>query len=217
MYKPSRQNWIMFEKLKEMRIWDEGEKLLKKYQKKWNGPDIDIYIFPIQGISGFHKEESSHKSGVSFKDRMFLFVSPFEDIKELEALFVHEYHHVCRINKQKKALKDYRLLDSMILEGLAEYAVKENCGESYLAKWCNYYTEKEIESFWNKFIKFEINVNKRNDLHDQILYGVDGYPKLVGYATGFYLVNEFMKTKNFSTKTSFLWSPETFVNKNFKN
>ncbi|MDF1512080.1 DUF2268 domain-containing putative Zn-dependent protease, partial [Robertmurraya sp. DFI.2.37] len=38
------------------------------------------------------------------KRKCFLFLTPLEDLMELEALFVHEYHHVCRMNKQKKEI-----------------------------------------------------------------------------------------------------------------
>ncbi len=66
---------------------------------------------------------------------MFLFLTPLEDEKELEALIIHEYHHVCRMNKITKPIQEYTLLDSMVMEGLAEYTVENYCGKNYNAKW----------------------------------------------------------------------------------
>ncbi|MFE8700368.1 DUF2268 domain-containing protein [Cytobacillus sp. FJAT-54145] len=214
MYRPSPRSWGTFQEMKNEKIWEKVSALFEKYSKKWNGPDIPIYIFPINERMSLQENEGNNKSGVSFKDKMFLFVKAYEDEKELEALFVHEYHHVCRMNKQKKQLKDYTLLDSMILEGLAEITVEKYCGKDYQAPWCNYYTNKEIKNFWNKFLEKEINVIKEEDKHDRLLYGFEPYPKLVGYAAGYHLVRKLIDSKNFSTKVSFALPSEIFVGKN---
>lgn len=73
---------------------------------------------------------------------------------EIRALLVHEYNHVCRLAKNDKQEENYILLDSIILEGLAENAVRELVGEEYLAKWTSYYTEGQLNQMWKKsFIK----------------------------------------------------------------
>ncbi|MDZ5470337.1 DUF2268 domain-containing putative Zn-dependent protease [Bacillus sp. 31A1R] len=216
MYKPSRSSWYVFQELNRKKVWEVTEKLLNKYQKMWDGPDISIYIFPMNQIYRQTPGKGVNKSGISFRDRMYLFLTPFDDFKELEALFIHEYHHVCRLNKQKKDIDDYTLLDSMILEGLAEFTVLKYCGEDYIAHWCKYYTNKELENFWNKFLKEGINVKKREALHDQLLYGFEGYPRLVGYATGYQIVCDFMHRKSFSTKATFHLESEIFNKKNIK-
>lgn len=55
-------------------------------------------------LSGFWRGDEN-KSGVSFPNQLFLFIGEVENDKELEALFIHEYHHVCRIHHQKKILR----------------------------------------------------------------------------------------------------------------
>ncbi|TKC18276.1 DUF2268 domain-containing protein [Robertmurraya kyonggiensis] len=206
MYKPNLRTWEYFKQLKEENIWKKVENLHNEYRKKWNGVDIEIYIFPSR---------SNNKGGVSFKESMYLFVPPLEDLKELEALFIHEYHHVCRLNRQKKNEKDYKLLDSMVLEGLAEHAVEYYCGTEYRAKWCEYYTEKELGSYWNKLKGDILQTNRKDNLHDRILFGRGGYPKLLGYALGYYLTrrNNF-ENNNFSRKINFYSTPEYFINSN---
>ena len=54
---------------------------------------------------------------------MFLFLTPSLAEKELEALIVHEYHHICRLKILAKPYHEFTLLDSILMEGFAEYAV----------------------------------------------------------------------------------------------
>ncbi|MBU8877460.1 DUF2268 domain-containing protein [Bacillus sp. FJAT-29790] len=211
MYKPNRQSFETFEQLKKRGIWEKTEKIFQKYKKKWNGPDIPIYIFPIESQSFFFSRPGERKSGVSFKDQLFLFITTFEDEMELEALFVHEYHHVCRMNKQKESLLEFTLLDSLVLEGLAEHAVETCCGKQYKAKWCSYYSRKEIQHFWQRFLEKEQQITKKNKKHDEILYGNKGYPKMVGYAAGYEMVSIFKEKRDFTIKESFVLPSKTFI------
>jgi uncharacterized protein YjaZ len=210
MYRPDRVNYRVYEEMSGQGAWEEAGRLLKKYRKKWNGPDTPVYIFPVNR-SGSRSRRSHNvlKSGVSFPDKMFLFFEHAKDEKELEALFVHEYHHVCRIRAQKKKLKDYTLLDSMVLEGMAEYAVEKNCGKDYLAPWCTGYSEKELGAWWEKYLKEQLGITKNEEVHDQLLFGKGRYPDLLGYAAGYWIVNQYFKKNNFSTKASFNLKPET--------
>ncbi|MEQ2525724.1 hypothetical protein EKG37_11705 [Robertmurraya yapensis] len=206
MYKPTQRTWEYFKQLKEDKIWGKVANLHKEYRKKWNGDDVDIYIFPSR---------TNNKGGVSFKESMYLFVPPLEDPKELEALFIHEYHHVCRLNRQKKDAKDYKLLDSMVLEGLAEHAVEHYCGRKYRAKWCEYYTDKELEKYWNELKKDILHTSRKDTLHDRILFGRGGFPKLIGYALGYYITRRNKnENNNFSRKINFYSEAENFINSN---
>lgn len=47
------------------------------------------------------------------------------------------------------------------MEGLAELAVKENCGEAYNATWCHLYDEEEIKQFWETELKEYLHVKKQ--------------------------------------------------------
>lgn len=102
--------------------------------------------------------DQNGKSGLAFKDKLFLFLSDQNSDNEIRALLVHEYNHVCRLAKNGKQEENYVLLDSIILEGLAENAVRELVGEEYLAKWTSYYTEGQLNQMWKKsFIQTEIS------------------------------------------------------------
>ncbi|MFE8696364.1 DUF2268 domain-containing protein [Cytobacillus sp. FJAT-53684] len=211
MYKPNRKTFANYQQMKELNIWDCAEKIFDKYKKQWRGPDIPVYIFPIASSNGLFTKQENRKSGVAFKDKLFLFISPFEDEQELEALFVHEYHHICRLKKQNKRLEEATLLDSIILEGLAEYAVETCCGKKYRADWCNYYTRKEIKNYWEKYIQKDIDVNKNQRLHDEILFGYKGYPKMIGYAAGYEIVSMFNNKREITIRDSFSLDSKRFL------
>nr|WP_263328340.1 DUF2268 domain-containing protein [Neobacillus sp. Marseille-Q6967] len=212
MYKPSKICRDQFEAIRKNNLWHESDKIFKLYQSKWKGPDIPIYLFPINQRRNFlGRNDEKTKGGVSYPDRMFLFLSDKVDYRELEALFVHEYHHVCRLNKQKKPFKEYTLLDSLIIEGLAEYAVLVHCGRKYLANWCNLYTDQEYQEWWNKYLKNQLDLKKTEPKHDELLYGLGRFPKLLGYAAGFKLVSDFYKENHYSAKLSFGLPAEKYV------
>ncbi|WP_445486679.1 DUF2268 domain-containing protein [Niallia sp. 03133] len=208
MYRPSRQTKETFHFLVEKDVWKIVQKLYEKYKNKWHGPEINIYIFPFQP----DRKGKENKSGVSFKDKLFLFVGEIEEDKEIEALFIHEYHHVCRMHYQKKKIEEYTLLDSIVMEGLAEHAVKKYCGKRYNASWCSLYQEEKIKEFWKEDLYENLDVKKNEHLHDVLLFGLGKYPHMMGYCSGYYLVNRFLKQKNFPEKTYFLLKSEIFAN-----
>ena len=207
MYKPTRRSKWIYEQLKANNTWDKMERIFEKYRKKWKGPTIPIYIFPFQ----MSWQSTDNKSGVSFPNQLFLFIGDVEDDKELEALFIHEYHHVCRIHFQNKKMEDYTLLDSMIMEGLAELAVKENCGEKYHANWCHLYESERLEKFCEEQLKDHLHVKKTEQLHDQLLYGHGQYPKMIGYCSGFYLVEKYHTKRKISENKYFTLESEKFI------
>lgn len=212
MYRPNRRTLEAFNELKERKAWEHLEKIILKYKRKWQGPDVPVYLFPKQAGGMFStRSNDTQKSGVSFEDKVFLFISPLEDEKELEALFVHEYHHVCRLNKQKKEVKDYTLLDSVILEGLAENAVLEMCGERYVAKWCNQYSSQELSKIWNHEFKEHLYLKKIDRLHDDLLFGLKKYPPLIGYALGYKIITLYKEKNKLSISDSLTLTSERFM------
>ncbi|WP_312471313.1 DUF2268 domain-containing protein [Neobacillus sp.] len=203
MYRPSRTAMNNLNWMKEQKAWNKVEQLYNKYKKKWNGPEIPVFLFPLAQPGGFFIRKEKSKAGVSFPDKMFLFLSQQDDPKEIEALLVHEYHHVCRLSMLNKKMEDYTLLDSIIIEGLAEYAVLKNCGQEYLASWCRMYSEKEISHYWDKYIKKQLDTKKNERGHDELLYGGGRIPKLLGYAIGYNIIGKFYVNHSYSTKLSF--------------
>ncbi|MCM2533698.1 DUF2268 domain-containing protein [Neobacillus pocheonensis] len=211
MYRPSRLSKWSLEMMVEQKIWENTERLFQHYKKKWSGPDIPIFLFPLNQSGGLFFRSESDKSGVSYPDKMFLFLSQIDDTKELEALLVHEYHHVCRLSKLNKRMEEYTLLDSIIIEGLAEYAVLNNCGKEYLANWCRMYTKKDLLGLWDKYLKGQLGKKKSDRVHDNLLYGGGRIPKLLGYAAGFAIVEDYYKAHDYSTKLSFSIPASKFI------
>ncbi|MCM3725665.1 DUF2268 domain-containing protein [Neobacillus cucumis] len=211
MYQPSRSTKKNQLEMLKQQSWDKVEKIFAKYKNRWSGPDIPIFLFPIAQAGGFFKKEEKGKAGVSFPDKMFLFLSNYDNPKDVEALFVHEYHHVCRMRLLDKNIGDYTLLDSLIIEGLAEYTVLKYCGSEYLAAWCGMYSEKEIKKFWNRYLKNQLGINKKERVHDELLYGGGRVPRLLGYAAGFYLIENYYKKSHYSTKLSFTTPAESYL------
>jgi uncharacterized protein YjaZ len=212
MYRASRRTEEIFNSMKENMVWEEVEDIFREYKKKWGGPDVPIYLFPIeQNRSLFFRQEDKLKGGVSYPDKMFLFLSDKITSPELEALFVHEYHHICRLNKETKKFSDYTLLDSIIIEGLAEYSVLVHCGRNYLADWCRMYSGAELDDYWGKFLEGNLNIKKNERKHDDLLYGAGRIPKLLGYAAGFKIVEDYYRQNHYSTKLSFTLPAKTYL------
>lgn len=208
MYRSAHHAGDIYGKMKENKLWERFALFEKKYKRKWNGPSVPIYLFPVQEKRGMF-QSSMKKSGVCFKDEIFFFVTDQEDPKEYEALFVHEYHHCVRMKRLNKDDKEYTLLDSIIFEGLAEHAVKEYCGDKYVAPWTKAYDEEEMSRYFEKWIQPNLEVKRSSLLHDQLLLGQKSYPKMLGYASGYRLVQNYLKKRD-ATTIALIGKPSSF-------
>ncbi|WP_428911377.1 DUF2268 domain-containing protein [Niallia sp. Krafla_26] len=197
MYSPNLKSKEIVESLKKHNYWTKASQIFNRYKKGWKGPDIPIYIFPI------HEGIDEAVSGVSFKNKMFLFLSPLKDIKELESLIVHEYHHVCRLNQGTKVVHEYTVLDSIIMEGFAEFAVTKNCGEKYNAHWIRRFSDDQLEKFYHRFLKEHLRAKRTDKIHDRLIFGKGFYPKLLGYSVGYWLVKKASQKQDFSINETF--------------
>lgn len=92
------------------------------------------------------------------------------------------------------------MLDTIILEGLAENAVRERLGEELLATWTSYYSNEKLGQMWNNLVFPNRSVKKSNSKHQNILYGLRFYPKMLGYSVGYYLVKNYMEANNKTSK-----------------
>lgn len=208
MYSPNQKTKIIWEDLKENNAWEKTESLFTAYKKLWGGPDVPIYIFPLMS-SGIWNKKVETKSGLAFKDKLFLFYGKGMAEKEMEALLIHEYHHVCRLHHLKKDQKDYTLLDTMIMEGLAERTVEKYLGAKFLAKWTKLYQEDKLRELWIRHLEEKHKIKRTDPLHDALLLGTKGYPYMLGYCSGYYLVKNF----ELSVKKSFIIQSEEFLSK----
>ncbi|MFB4165319.1 DUF2268 domain-containing protein [Alteribacillus sp. JSM 102045] len=193
MYRPpfkKENEWV--KKLQNNKVWDVVTKEKQYLEETWGGPDIPIFIFPSDPHNRDLKQNYNGKSGLAFKDKLFLFLSDDNKQKEIRALFTHEYNHVCWLAKYKKNEKDYVLLDTVILEGLAENAVRERFGEEYTANWTTYYSNQTLKKLWDTLVFPNRNILPSDRKHQDILYGFRFYPKMAGYCVGYYLVKKYM-------------------------
>jgi uncharacterized protein YjaZ len=200
MYLPVRNGNEVVKKLQKNKVWEIVQEEKLRLQKVWDGPNIPIFIFPSDKNNRKLKQDFNGKSGLAFKDKLLLFISEDNMEKEIRALFTHEYNHVCRLSKYQKNEEDYVLLDTIILEGLAENAVRERWGEEFLATWTSYYSTEELQKMWNNIV-FPNRNSLKNDLnHQNIMYGLRFYPKMVGYCVGYYLVKNYLESTNKTSK-----------------
>jgi len=199
----------LYKKLIQDDVWKKVKKLYQFYKKKWNGPSIPIFIFPYQKANTFMR--THNKSGLAFPDKLLLFLSADLGNDDVEALFIHEYHHVCRLQKQKKEETESTVADTIILEGLAEYTVRTIMGEENLAPWIKKYSNTFLESFWTTKFKDQLSIQKKDRLHDSVIYGRGSFPTMVGYCLGYHIVEFYFQTYPFSEKTSFSISSEEII------
>lgn len=199
-HKPLSNSEHLLKVLQEKKVWKmihQEEQLLRR---KWNGKDIPIFIFPSDQYNRRITQHYNGRSGLSFRDKIFLFLSEDSTIQEIKSLFTHEYNHHCRLIHDPTQEKDYTLLDVMILEGLAEHAVEERFGPSALAPWTSYYTDDELDSIWKKVISPLKDLPKSTKKASDILYGNNFYPNMAGYCVGYYLIKKYAKKTNKTSK-----------------
>jgi uncharacterized protein YjaZ len=210
MYYPLTNGKNRILKLQNNDVWGIVQNEAKLLQNMWEGPNFPIYIFPSDTSNQTLNIEFNGKSGLSFKDKLFLFISEENSEAEIRSLLTHEYNHVCRLNFYPKHEDDYTLFDTIILEGLAENAVRERFGEEYLASWVSMYTDKEMNNMWKTLLSPNRTILKTDSKHHELLYGSSIYPKMAGYSVGYFLVKNYMKLYHFSSKELLSTEPNKF-------
>lgn len=201
MYKPSiftRENLIS--QFRAENYIDVVQKEFNQLRKKWNGPDIPVFIFPVNERQSHIMRENKGKSGIAFNNKLFLFLASKLEHEEIKALLTHEYHHVCRLQYMNKKEEEITLLDTILLEGLAEHAVIENCGKEYTAYWTKLYSQEQLKKWWKELINPNLDKHKHEKGYYELIYGQKSYPHMLGYCMGFYIINVCMKSHNCSLK-----------------
>lgn len=195
----------------EKKLWEKVERIYRTLKKEWKGPDIPIFIFPVEASNGILSVDFNGRSGLSFSDKLFLFLSPTVTEKALEAVLMHEYHHVCRLYHHDKDEEEYTLLDTIILEGLAEYVVQERLGEDALTHWMTKYPPSQLRRWWEKWVKDDQNIKPDEEKYIQILYGKGFYPNMLGYALGYEMVKTFYQKNKRAIADTFTISAKTIA------
>ena len=161
--------------------WQILKQQLEQLMHAWDGPDAPIYILPIK--NGFVK------NGVAYPNGVCLFISERITMKELHALFAHEYHHMCR---RRFIVEPPTLMDSIIMEGLAEMAVESLFGEHALSSWTKRYSLAEVKSYWHSHFINSLGVKGLQN-HQPFLFGDNqlNLPPWIGYCLGYRIVEAF--------------------------
>lgn len=196
MYRPLKRK----SKQLEDKVWEFVQQDEVFLQKEWEGPDIPIYIFPSDERNKWIQKQLGGKSGLAFRDKLFLFISPDNTEDEIKAIFTHEYNHVCRLNRFDKSEEKYTLLDTIVLEGIAENAVRERLGEELTASWASFYSDKKIEKMWSDYILPKQQLLRQDYEYQAILFGHRKYPKMLGYCAGYHVVKNYMEKYSLSSK-----------------
>ncbi|KGK92057.1 Zn-dependent protease [Desulfosporosinus sp. HMP52] len=212
MYRSFKNGKELARNLMENNVWKIVRNENEQLTKMWEGPNVPVFIFPSDTNNQAIRMDFNGKSGLAFRDKLFLFVSKDSLNTEIKALFTHEYNHVCRLYKYKKSEKDYGLLDRIISEGLAENAVRERFGEEFIATWTSYYTTDELEKLWNNLVYPNRNVLQTDRKHLGILYGLDSYPKMAGYSVGYFLVKKYIEANPLTSKDLFSTPADEIAN-----
>ncbi|MDL4841022.1 DUF2268 domain-containing protein [Aquibacillus rhizosphaerae] len=177
-------------------FWQLANQEINQLQNDWNGPDVPVFIFPSNYTNKLLIREFNGLAGLSYQDKIFLFVTNHTNDDELQSLITHEYNHACRLSLSSKSEEELNLLDGLVLEGLAEFAVKQRLGDKNLTKWTNIYSKQVINTHWEKWIKPNLTIKKMEKKHDQLMYGLEEIPKWLGYSFGFQLVSSFFEHEN---------------------
>ena len=208
--KQETDSWIANMEKANILAYIKGEE--RKLKKEWNGPNIPIFILPSDETNRKINLDYKGRSGLAFKNKLFLFLSTSTEKKDIKSLFIHEYHHVCRLAEIKRKEKDFTIIDSVIMEGLAENAVREKLGESAVATWTNLYTDIQCERFYNRILKPNRELTRNDHKFTQIMFGTGFYPTMLGYALGYYIVREYMLKTGKNTKELLGSASDIFLN-----
>ncbi|SDO32604.1 Uncharacterized protein YjaZ [Psychrobacillus sp. OK028] len=183
-------------RLERKSVWDIVKQEYNYLRELWNGPKVSIYIFPIKKVRTQGKKDVLRKNGIAYKRVLFLFVSPDLTKEEIKALLAHEYNHVCRLQFLNSPTATISLVDSLIVEGLGEFAVKQLYGKKLLAPWVNMYRSDEVNEIWRRYFVSALHI-KGVQNHQLYLFGNNNrpFPKWIGYHIGYQIVDSYFKKR----------------------
>ncbi|MDX8045222.1 DUF2268 domain-containing putative Zn-dependent protease [Gracilibacillus sp. S3-1-1] len=189
------EKWLKQDYLTKVRV------LYHKCRTTWNGPETEIFILPSNEEIKELKEWFNSNAGLSFPDKLFIFLNKQASNREIAALFLHEYSHVCRLNLFPKDEVEYNLLDAIILEGIAEWIVRKKVGKEYGNKRIKELSDNSLQALWKKWAAPHLGITRDHPKHDMIMYGGRRPPKNTGYIIGYNIVKRYMKEQQCSIRT----------------
>jgi uncharacterized protein YjaZ len=176
--------------------WKVAEEEYHRLKAEWSGPEAAVYIFPVRQFNLPAEERKLNKSGVSLKQCLFLFVALDTHSSEMKALLAHEYNHICRLSHLNLDEREIPLKESILMECLAEYAVKHLYGEKLLAPWNTQTHNEGWREIFEKYYLPSLNLKGQRN-HHRFLYGEEGspIPKWGGYQIGFRIVASYQENQ----------------------
>ncbi|GAE92105.1 hypothetical protein JCM21714_1086 [Gracilibacillus boraciitolerans JCM 21714] len=187
------------------------ERLYQKCKATWDGPATNIFVLPSNEEIRELKEWFDSNAGLSYPNKLFLFLSTSASSKELTALFLHEYSHTCRLDNFPKEESSYTLLDAVILEGIAEWIVRKLLGKSYGNKRVKWVPDQTFLNMWKKWVEPNSDIPRTHLKHDMVMYGGSGISKNAGYLIGYNLIHRYMAKNNQGSKALLKLSNEKIL------
>ncbi|SEO15922.1 Uncharacterized protein YjaZ [Amphibacillus marinus] len=197
LFQPAANNHKQIEQLLNSDVWQQVDDLYKHFQEQWHGPDTKIILLPADLNNNVLTKKFNCISGLTVQATIFLFITDKILPEQLKALIVHEYSHAYRLSTTRRLT----LLDTIILEGVAEYLVHAYCDSNLQTSglFSSPLKKASFLSVWNKWVKPNLTIYERHPLHSRIMYGnVEDLPDLAGYQVGYYLVSEWARQTNAS-------------------
>ncbi|GAA4057214.1 DUF2268 domain-containing protein [Amphibacillus indicireducens] len=193
LFNPANSTQIILKKWLDQDYRTIVESHFNDLQKEWSGPDLSIFLFPIDVLKQNTHEFDQHISGLGFSDKIFLFCDWQTSKKWLYATLAHEYSHSIRLQKLHGNDPNIRLKDTLILEGIAECITRKLYDISLLPK--SVQVNDELKGAFEKWIKPHLDISINHPLHHHLIYGIDPIPKYLGYSIGAYLVGQWFATQ----------------------
>ncbi|CQR46003.1 hypothetical protein BN1058_00246 [Paraliobacillus sp. PM-2] len=196
MFYPDPTDKHIIENIIAKNYWRIVKQQLQNLEKMWSKYNGAIFLYPSDFTNAQLLEQFNGVSGLSYTDKLFLFITDQTTELHLQALLTHEYNHVCRLQYFSELEHTLTLADALVLEGIAEIAVREQIGEAYCSPWIHLYSKEQISALWKHWLKSNINIPSDNLQHQALMYGTEKIPKWAGYAVGYTLVDHYMQRYN---------------------
>lgn len=208
LFQAAQTNAKQIETVVKTDVWRLINHHFDQLRREWQGPELDIFIFPADLSNTKLTEEFNGVSGLSFSDKIFLFIDHRATEQVIAALLAHEYSHAFRLNKVHHNKEILPLRDTIVLEGIAEAITTEKFGITLLPSFDQ--QNHEANKLWHKWIKPNLSLQSNHPLHHHIMYGNEQIPHLTGYQMGIYIVKQW-KSKHQTSLVDLLYkSSDTF-------
>ncbi|MCD8510209.1 MAG: DUF2268 domain-containing protein [Bacillus sp. (in: Bacteria)] len=184
---------------------------LTRLKKTFMGPDVDVFLFPLNMYDDRLLNVMNGKTGISFPEFILLFFQKNITLKEKQALLLHEYHHASRLHHHENNEETVTLLESMVMEGMAEWEVNRLLGEKYVSRWMRLYSDEFLLSWWNKKVKGRKDMKGREHHLPYMYGGRFGFPQWLGYSIGYRMVESYMEKKKRQRPIDLLKTPASVI------